>query len=105
MAISNLSELDEYDQKILKTLQTNADLSMTEIGDIVGLSHTPCWRRIKKLEQEGFIRGRVTLLDQDRMQLGVTVHAYITIKRHDETSLEDFENAVQDVKKIALIQI
>lgn len=92
--------LDEFDRKILRTLQENADYSMAELGDKVGLSHTPCWRRIKKLEADGIIKQKVTLLDAKMLGLGVTVYAYITIKSHDEDSLNAFENGVLDVEEI-----
>lgn len=93
-------ELDEYDKKILRALQENADYSMADLGNIVGLSHTPCWRRLKRLETEGVIRGKVTLLDPKLLNLGVTVHAYITIKNHEATSLEAFENAVLAIPEV-----
>ncbi len=93
-------QLDDFDLKILKALQENADYSMNELGNLVGLSHTPCWRRIKRLESEGFIRGKVTILDPKKLNLGVSVHAYLTIKNHDEASLNAFESAVQDVKEV-----
>ncbi len=96
----DVHQLDDFDIKILKALQENADYSMNELGDLVGLSHTPCWRRIKRLEADGFIRGKVTLLNAKQLKLGVTVHAYLTIKSHDEASLLAFESAVQDVKEI-----
>ncbi|WP_086930148.1 Lrp/AsnC family transcriptional regulator [Agarilytica rhodophyticola] len=92
--------LDNYDKKILKALQSNAELSMADLGDQVGLSHTPCWRRVKRLEEEGFIQRRVTLLSADKLNLNVSVHAYITIKSHDEDSLLAFESAVQEVHEI-----
>lgn len=95
-----LADLDNYDIKILKALQENADLSMTDLGDKVGLSHTPCWRRMKRLEEAGYITRRVTLLDGNKLGLGVSVHAYITIKKHDEESLTAFESAVQNVQEI-----
>jgi len=93
-------ELDHYDLKILKALQRNAEYSMAELGDIVGLSHTPCWRRCKRLEEDGFITGKVTLLDSKKLKLSVSVHAYITIKKHDEESLNAFESAVQNISEI-----
>ncbi|MEC8429062.1 MAG: Lrp/AsnC family transcriptional regulator [Pseudomonadota bacterium] len=93
-------QLDEFDIKILIALQENADYSMNELGDLVGLSHTPCWRRIKKLEAEGYIKGKVTLLNPRLLNLSVCVHAYVTIKSHDESSLNAFETAVQDVREI-----
>ena len=96
----DVNQLDDFDIKILKALQHNADYSMNELGDMVGLSHTPCWRRIKRLEAEGFIKGKVTLLSSQKLNLGVTVHAYITIKDHDEDSLTAFESAVQGVQEI-----
>lgn len=92
--------LDEFDRKILRTLQENADYSMAELGDKVGLSHTPCWRRIKKLEADGIIKQKVTLLDPKQLGLSVTVYAYLIIKSHDEDSLDAFEKAVQDVPEI-----
>jgi Lrp/AsnC family transcriptional regulator len=96
----DVNQLDDFDIKILKALQENADYSMNELGDLVGLSHTPCWRRIKRLEADGFIRGKVTLLDPQKLTLSVTVHAYVTIKSHDEDSLNAFESSVQEVKEI-----
>ena len=93
-------ELDEFDRKILRALQDSADYSMAELGEKVGLSHTPCWRRIKRLEAEGIIQGRVTLLNPQKLNLGVSVHAYLTIKSHDEESLNAFESAVHTVDEI-----
>jgi len=94
------TSLDNYDTKILKALQENAELSMADLGDLVGLSHTPCWRRVKRLEEEGYIQKRVTLLSASKLDLNVSVHAYITIKSHDEESLLAFESAVQEVEEI-----
>ncbi len=98
--MSDTTKLDQYDLKILTELQENAELSMNELGDKVGLSHTPCWRRVKRLEEEGYIQRRVTLLSPEKLMINVTVHAYITIKSHDETSLNAFESAVQSIKEV-----
>ncbi|WP_019603544.1 Lrp/AsnC family transcriptional regulator [Teredinibacter turnerae] len=94
------SELDHHDYKILRLLQMDASISMNELGEKVGLSHTPCWRRVKRLEELGYIRGNVMLLDAAKLDLGVAVHAYITIKSHDESSLVAFESSVQPVAEI-----
>ena len=91
---------DKYDRNILLALQDDAEISMAELGARVGLSHTPCWRRVKRLEELGYIRRRVTLLDPEKLQLNVSVHAYITIKSHDEASLNAFESSVQEVVEI-----
>ncbi len=93
-------DLDEYDLNILRHLQENADYSMAELGEKVGLSHTPCWRRLKRLEAEGIIQGRVALLNREMLKLDVTVHIYITIQNHDEESLNAFEQAVQSIDDI-----
>ena len=98
--MSDDTALDKFDILILKALQENADYSMNDIGDRVGLSHTPCWRRVKRLEQAGYIKKRVTLLDAASLNLSVSVHAYLTIKSHDEHSLNAFEDAVQAVPEI-----
>ena len=93
-------ELDDYDLKILRALQENADYSMAELGEKVGLSHTPCWRRIKRLEAEDVIQGKVTLLNPRILDLSVTVHALVNIEKHDEESLNAFEAAVAEVPEV-----
>lgn len=93
-------KFDVYDRKILKVLQQDAGCSMVELGEKVGLSHTPCWRRVKRLEEAGVIKERVSLLDPDSIDLGVTVYVYINIKSHEEASLVDFESAVQTLDNI-----
>lgn len=93
-------EIDDIDRAILRALQQNADYSMADLGNLVGLSHTPCWRRLKRLEVEGIIRNKVTLLDAGKLNLGVTVHAYITIKHHQQDALEAFESAVSAIPEI-----
>ena len=98
--MSSTVDIDDYDRKILRALQENADYSMAELGEKVGLSHTPCWRRIKRLEADGVIRGRVTLLQAEKLDLAVSVHVYITNKQHDSESILEFENAIADINQI-----
>jgi len=93
-------EIDSFDRKILQALQKNSDYSMAELGEIVGLSHTPCWRRVKRLQEEGIIKGKVALIDPDKLDLSVTVYTYITIKSHAEESLTAFETAVKNIDEI-----
>lgn len=92
--------LDKFDLKILGILQKSADISMNELGQRVGLSHTPCWRRVKQLEDQGYIQKRVALLNPGSLDLHVNVHAYITIKSHDKASLDAFEAAIQGVEEV-----
>ena len=75
-------------------------MSMQELGDRVGLSHTPCWRRVKRLEEAGFIRRRVALLDPARLDLAVNVFVNVNLKRHQENALSRFEEAVRDIPEI-----
>lgn len=93
-------KLDKFDREILRVLQKDATVSMAELSTRVGLSHTPCWRRVKKLEAEGIIKQKVTLLDNKLLNLGVSVFIYVTLKNHDGESLNDFENAVQSIHEI-----
>jgi len=92
--------LDNFDLKILRELQNNAEVSMQDLGDRVGLSHTPCWRRVKRLEQDGIIRKRVTLLDAEALHLDVNVFVHVTLMNHRDDGLTQFEEAVQDIAEI-----
>ena len=92
--------LDSLDRKILAELQRDASLSLQKLGARVGLSHTPCWRRVKRLEEAGVIKSRVTLLDAEQLDLAVNVFVNVNLKRHQENALNRFEEAVQDVPEI-----
>lgn len=92
--------LDDFDRRILRVLQDDADCSMAELGERVGLSHTPCWRRVKKLEERGVIRGRVVLLDPERLGLSVNVFVEVRLARQDEDTLNAFEASVQAIDEI-----
>ena len=93
-------KLDKFDREILRVMQKDATVSMAELSQCVGLSHTPCWRRVKRMEADGVIRQKVTLLDSKKLNLGVSVFIYVTLKNHDGDSLIDFEKAVQEVDEI-----
>lgn len=86
--------MDETDRRILRALQQAPDLTMAELADRVGLSHTPCWRRCKKLEADGVILKRALILDPKRIGCGVTVFAHLKLARHDEATLEALEASV-----------
>lgn len=95
-----MKTLDNFDVKILRELQANADISMQELGERVGLSHTPCWRRVKRMEEEGVIKGRVTLLDANSLHLNVNVFVHVTLRNHQDDGLSKFEQSVQDIPEI-----
>lgn len=90
-----LSEvLDAIDAKILDLIQYDASLSVAEIADRVGLSSSPCWRRIKRLEDVGVIQRRVTILDREALGLNFEVYATVKLSLPTKENLEAFETAV-----------
>jgi len=92
--------MDAIDKKILMLLQEDATLPVAEVGVRVGLSSTPCWRRIQKLEADGVIKQRVALLDPDKMNVGVTVFIAVKASCHSTDWVERFKAAVHDIPEI-----
>ena len=92
--------LDEMDVKILKILQQDCTLSVADIGKEVGLSTTPCWRRIQKLEETGVIERRVAILNAPRVNVGVSVFVSIKTDQHSLAWLERFHAAVVDFPEV-----
>ena len=88
-------ELDAVDARILDIIQHDAGLSVAEIADRVGLSSSPCWRRIKRMEEAGFITGRVTLLDNNSLGLNFEVMASVKLALPSRENLDAFEQMVQ----------
>ena len=86
--------MDAIDRKILALLQVDASLSVAEIGNRVGLSSTPCWKRIQRLEADGVLQKRVALVDQDKLGLGVTVFVSIETGDHSQDWLDRFAHTV-----------
>jgi Lrp/AsnC family transcriptional regulator len=86
--------MDAIDRKILAVLQDNASLSVAEIGQRVGLSSTPCWKRIQRLEADGVITKRVALVDQDKIGIGVTVYVSVETGDHSQDWLAHFAEVV-----------
>ncbi len=82
--------MDSIDIKILAELQSNAQISNTNLAEKVGLSSTPCWRRVRNLEKSGVIQRRVTLLDRQKMNVEVDVFVSIRTRRHNTEWLESF---------------
>src|SRR5262244_696007 len=82
--------LDAIDRKILTVLQEDASLSVAEIGDRVGLSSTPCWKRLQRLEADGVILRRVALIDPEKIGLGITVFVSIETGDHSQDWLKKF---------------
>ena len=92
--------MDEIDRKILSCLQLNASMPVAEIAAEAGLSTSPCWRRIQKLEADGGIHSRVALVDKEKLNRGVTVFAMVKTSRHEVGWLEAFAKAVSDLPEV-----
>jgi DNA-binding Lrp family transcriptional regulator len=86
--------LDAVDARILELIQHDAGLSVAEIAEKVGLSSSPCWRRIKRLEDVGIIQRRVTVLDKDKLGLAFEVYATVKLNTPTRENLDAFEAAV-----------
>lgn len=89
-------DLDAIDWKILALLQDDARLSNVDLARAVGLSPSPCLNRVRVLEQQGFIRRQVTLLDPLKVGLKVSVFIQVTLERQIESALETFERAIRE---------
>ncbi len=92
--------MDAFDRKILTLLQENAAMPVADIADAVGLSTTPCWRRIRNLEEAGGIRRRVAVLDPAKINAGVTVFVGVKAGRHAADWLDTFARAVQEIEEV-----
>lgn len=92
--------LDRTDRRILEQIQKDASLSVAEIADKVGLSSTPCSRRIKRLEEEGYIRKRVALLEQQKVDLPITVMVHVSLEAQTQEKLNDFEAAISEIPDV-----
>jgi Lrp/AsnC family transcriptional regulator len=92
--------VDAIDKKILAVLQENAALSVAEIGSRVGLSSTPCWKRIQRLEADGVILRRVALVDQDHVGLGISVFVSIETGDHSQDWLDRFAKTVTAMPEV-----
>ena len=92
--------MDRIDREILACLQEDATMAVAEIAERAGLSTSPCWRRIQKLQEAGVIRRRVALLDPAKLNVGVTVFAAVRTNRHELGWLDAFAAAVADIPEV-----
>ncbi|ATP12319.1 ArsR family transcriptional regulator [Bartonella henselae] len=92
--------MDRLDRKILYLLQENATLSVADIAKKVGLSTTPCWRRIQKLEEDGVIQRRVAVLSPEKVNAHVTVFVSIRTNTHSQEWLKRFSKIVQEFREV-----
>ncbi|HET9391304.1 MAG TPA: Lrp/AsnC family transcriptional regulator [Steroidobacteraceae bacterium] len=95
--------MDKLDRKILELIQKDAGLTAADLADRVGLSKAPCWRRIKRLEEEGVIKQTVALLDARALNVGTTVFVTLKTGNHSEAWFERFVRAVRDIPEVTEI--
>lgn len=92
--------MDATDRRILRALHRRARLTNAELAEEVGLSPSPCWTRVRRLEQAGVIQGYVAILDQASLGLPDTVIIEVMMEHHDEDSLRRFEQAVTEMPEV-----
>jgi Lrp/AsnC family transcriptional regulator len=95
-----MTELDAIDRAILRLISIDASLSLNDIADKVGLTATPCWKRIKRMEETGVIRARVALLDADKLGLPVSVFVSVETADHSAEWLAKFAGTVAATPEI-----
>ena len=87
--------MDKIDKQILRELQKNSSIPLSELSKKIGLSSTPCWNRIKKLEEDQIIKSRTIVLDNTKVNLPITVFLSISIQNHTEEWLTNFKKVIQ----------
>ncbi len=92
--------MDAFDRKILAILQRDSSLSVAELAEQVGLSTTPCWRRIRNLQNDGVIEREVAILNPDKLNVGVTVFVNIRTTQHNIEWFENFAAAVAKIDEV-----
>ena len=90
---------DSYEKQILKELQTNDRASTQELSEAVGLSQSPCWRRVKRLEEDGYIKRYSAILDGKKLGLNALAHVQVSFIDHTQTSIDIFQTFVEKLSK------
>ena len=94
-------KIDETDRRILRELQENAELGITELAARINLSSTPCWRRVQKLQDAGIIRKKVALLDSAKVGLNVSVFVHIKTRNHSHVWFVEFSKKISSYAEVA----
>ncbi|MEM7523477.1 MAG: Lrp/AsnC family transcriptional regulator [Pseudomonadota bacterium] len=96
--------LDDVDRRILRALQEDAELSTAELAETVGLSPSPCWRRVEKMQSTGVIEGRTVEIDLRKLGYEVQVYLRVRLDKTQRSAFEDFIAAARDVPEIVTIE-
>ncbi|WP_222105880.1 Lrp/AsnC family transcriptional regulator [Paraburkholderia sp. BCC1886] len=92
--------MDQTDLRILDALQRDSTLSVAELAELANLSSSPCWRRVQRLEEDGFVMGRVALLDPVRVNVGTTVFVAVKTAQHTPRWLMQFRDAILEIPEV-----
>jgi Lrp/AsnC family transcriptional regulator len=92
--------MDDYDRRLLRAVQADADRTVQDYADLIGLSPTPTARRLKRLESEGYIQKTVALLDPEALGLKTTLFIFVRTSRHDEAWLKQFSEGVKRMPEV-----
>ncbi|MGY4395418.1 Lrp/AsnC family transcriptional regulator [Sphingomonas sp. UYAg733] len=93
-------DLDDFELRILRVLQEDCSLSTAAVGEAVGLSASPCWRRIDRLERDGFIRRRVAIIDRKKVGLNAQIFAQVKLNAHGRANLDEFAAAIREFPEV-----
>jgi Lrp/AsnC family transcriptional regulator len=93
-------DLDTYERKILRTLQDDASLSTAAVAERVGLSASPCWRRIDRLERDGYIKRRVAIVERRKVGLNAQIFAQVKLNAHGRANLDEFAAAIREFPEV-----
>lgn len=96
----NMTDLDPFEKRILRELQRDASQTTAELAAKVGLSASPCWRRVDRLEREGVIRGRVAVIDRRKVGLNAHIFAQVRLNAHGRSNLDEFSAAIRGFPEV-----
>lgn len=95
-----MTDIDDYEKRIIRELQRDATLTTAEVAERVGLSASPCWRRIDRLHREGYIRARVALVDRRKVGLNAHIFAHVKLNAHGRANLDEFSEAIRSFPEV-----
>lgn len=95
-----MTYLDDYEKRIIRELQRDATLTTADVAERVGLSASPCWRRIDRLHREGYIRARVALVDRRKVGLNAHIFAHVKLNAHGRANLDEFSEAIRSFPEV-----
>lgn len=95
-----MTDLDPFERKILRELQRDGSQTIAQLAAKVGLSASPCWRRVDRLEREGVIRGRVALVDRRKIGLNAHIFAQVRLNAHGRANFDEFSAAIRSFPEV-----